>query len=80
MWAAAEWILLVQAARLDHDAGDLVRVAVGGRPPVLEVALLLLGDAAGDPDGAAAVGDAGGEVMDGGGLVEAGKTTLVVLA
>ena len=43
-------------------------------------AVLLLGHAPGDPDGAAAVGHAGGEVVDGARLVEAGQAALVVLA
>ena len=30
--------------RLNHDAGDLVRVGFGGRPAVLKVALALLLD------------------------------------
>ena len=72
--------LLVETTGLDHDSRDLVGVAVGGGSPVLEVALLLLSHAAGDPDGAAPVGHAGREVVDGGSLVETGQTTLVVLA
>jgi len=43
----------------------LVWVAVGRRPPVLEVSGLVLGDLSRDSDGAASVGDAGGEVVDG---------------
>ncbi len=58
----------------------LVGITVGGWPPVLEVSLLVLGHRPGDPDGGAAVGHAGGEVVDGGGLVEAGQAALVVLA
>lgn len=57
--------LLVEAAGLDDDLGDQVGVAVGGRPSVLEVSGLVLGDLSRDSDGAASVGDAGGEVVDG---------------
>ena len=60
--------------------GYLVWVTVGGRPPVLQVAFPLLGHATGDADGAAAVGHPGGEVVDGGGLVQAGQAALVVVA
>lgn len=42
---------------LDDDTGDLVRVGVRGRATVLEVALAVLGDLAGDTDGAATVSD-----------------------
>ena len=40
-------------------------------PPVLEVAVASLGHVAGNTDGAAPVGGAGREVVDGGGLVKA---------
>ena len=58
----------------------LVGIAVGGGPPVLEVSLPLLCAAPGDPDGAAAVGHAGAEVVDGARLVETSQPALVVLA
>ena len=63
-----------------RKGANQVGVAVGRRPPVLEVSALGLGDLSRDSDGAAAVGDAGGEVVDRRRLVTTGQTTLVVLA
>lgn len=65
---------------LSDDGGDLVWVAVGGGAAVLEVTLVLGGDGARDADRGAAVGDAPGELVVGGGLVLAGHAELVVLA
>lgn len=63
-----------------HDLGDTVRVGVGGRATVLEVAVALGGALAGNADGGAAVGDAVAELVDGAGLVATGQTELVALA
>jgi hypothetical protein len=65
---------------LSDDSGELVRVAVGSGATVLEVALVLGGDGAGDAHGGAAVGDAPGELVVGGGLVLARHAQVVVLA
>merc|ERR1719238_1348208 len=59
---------------------DNVRVAVGRRPAVLEVAAALGVGRARDADRAAAVGDAVREGVDVGGLVLAGEAALVALA
>jgi len=72
-------LLRVQQAGDGDGLGHWVRVAVGGGPTVLEVALLLLAHLAGDPDAGAPVGHAGGEVVDGGGLVEPREAPHVVL-
>lgn len=68
------------AESLDDDASDLVRVGVGRRAAVLEVALALLGAGTIDTDGGAAVGNAPGELVVSGGLVLAGHPEHVVLA
>ena len=52
----------------------------GGGAPVLQVAVALLGHLPRDPDAGASVGHAGGELVHGGRLVEAGQPPLVVLA
>lgn len=70
----------VQQAGGSDGRGDGVRVAVGGGPAVLEVALLLLAHLARDADAGAAVGHAGRELVDAGGLQVAQQAALVVLA
>jgi hypothetical protein len=71
---------LLSTYRLHHDAGDLVGVGVRRRPAVLEVAVALVAALTRDADGAAAVGDAVGELIDAAGLVAAGQAQGVVLA
>ncbi len=56
--------LLVQQTGADQSLGHTIRVAVGGRAAVLEVALLLLADAARNADAGATVGHASGEFVD----------------
>lgn len=64
-----------------HDGlGDRVGVAVGRRPPVLEVAEAVLAHLARDADAGASVGHASGELEDVGGLVVAGEPPGVVPA
>lgn len=70
----------VQQAGGGDGRGDGVRVAVGGGPAVLEVALPLLAHLARDADAGAAVGHAGRELVDAGGLQVAQQAALVVLA
>jgi hypothetical protein len=48
---------ILQTASSDEGLADGVRVAVGRRTPVLEVALLRLGDASRNANARAAVGD-----------------------
>ena len=67
-----------QDAGLDDLASDDVGVHVGRGPPVLEVSLFFLFRHPGDPGGAAAVRDAIGELLDGGGLVEAGEAASII--
>mmetsp|Transcript_15425 Transcript_15425/g.46307 ORF Transcript_15425/g.46307 Transcript_15425/m.46307 type:complete len:503 (-) Transcript_15425:790-2298(-) len=69
-----------QHARLHDLAGDDVRVHVGRRAAVLEVAALLLLGHARDAHGAAAVGDAVRELGDRRRLVRTRQAALVVLA
>ena len=64
---------------LNNDTGDLVRVSIAGWSAVLEVALAVLGDLAGDTDGAATVGDTVRELVDRAGLVAAGEALLIAL-
>ena len=63
--------LLLEAAGLDNDASDSVRVAVRAGPPVLEVAVASRCHIPGNPDGSASMCDASREVVNGGGLVKA---------
>ena len=62
-----------------EHAGDTIRIGIGGRAAVLEVAVALGGGLAGNTDGAATVGDTVAELVDGTGLVAAGETELVVV-
>ncbi|TNN36072.1 hypothetical protein EYF80_053764 [Liparis tanakae] len=62
----------------DQGLRHAVRVAVGRRAAVLEVALLVLAHVARDADAGAAVGHAGGELVDVGGFVVAGEAAGVV--
>lgn len=57
-----------------------VRVAVGCRSAVLEVAPPILAHLPGDADAGASVGHAGGEVVDAGGFMETCQAPHVVLA
>src|SRR3954447_24480833 len=68
------------AAGVGDQAGDDVRVHVGVRATVFEVALALDLDLPGQPDRGAAVGDAVGELAPRGGLVRAGQAVLDVRA
>ena len=70
--------LFVEHARPDEDLRDAVRIAVRRRATVLEVAAPILADLPRDTDAGAAVGDAGGEVVDAGRLVESRQTSGVV--
>jgi hypothetical protein len=63
----------------DHG-GDDVRVHVGRRPAILEVALAVLLRLPADADRGAAVGNSPAEGVDVGGLVPAGEPALVALA
>lgn len=65
---------------LHKDTGDLVGVGVGSGPAVLEVTVALGCALTRNTDGRATVGDAPCELVDGTGLVAAGKTELVALA
>ena len=72
--------LLLQYTRAHERLRDHVGVAVGGRPAVLEVALLLLAHGARDADAGAAVRHAGGELVDARRLVVARQAAGVVQA
>lgn len=64
---------------LDDDTGDLVGIGVRRGAAVLEVTLAILGDLAGDTDGATTVGDTVRELFDVTGLVATSETLLVAL-
>lgn len=70
--------LLAQQTGTDQGLGHAVRVAVGRRAAVLEVALLLMADAARDADAGATVGHARRELVDVRGFVMAGEAAGVV--
>ena len=57
-----------------------VRIAVAAWPSVLQVPVTFLCHLPWNPDAAAPVGDAGGEVVDGRCLVRPGQPSLIVLA
>jgi len=67
-------------ASLHDDTGDEVRVGVGSGPTVLEVAITLGTDLAGDTDGCTTIGDTIGELVNGAGLVPTSQPLFVVLA
>lgn len=67
-----------QQARAHQRLRDGVRVAVGGRAPVLEVALLVLPHRARDADAGPAVGHAGRELVDARGFVTTSEASGVV--
>jgi len=64
---------------VDDSLGHSIRVAVGRGTAVLEVATAVLAHLPRNADAGAAVGHAGREVVDAGGLVVAGEAPLVVL-
>jgi hypothetical protein len=66
-------------ARLHHDVGNPVGVRVGGRAAVLEVAVALGADLAGNADRRATVCHAPGELVDGASLVTASQAKVVTL-
>lgn len=70
--------LLAQQTGADQGLRHTVRVTVGRRAAVLEVALLVLANVARNADAGAAVGHACGELVDVGGFVMAGETAGVV--
>lgn len=72
-------LLFVEHAGTDQGVANGVGIAVAARPPVFQVALLLLGDATGNADADVSIGDPGAEVMDIAGLTLAGQPALVVL-
>ena len=62
---------------LNDDTSDLVGISVGSGATILKVTLAVLGDLAGDTDGATTVGNTVRELVDAAGLVATGKTLLV---
>ena len=88
-------MILVDAGGLNEELGDAVGIAVAAGPPVLQVAITLEckdtiivnmshrtdlgGHLPGNPDAGAPVGHARGELVHGGGLVEASQPPPVVL-
>src|SRR5215212_4989827 len=68
------------ADRLDDEAGHDVRVHVGVRAAVFDVALLILGHLPGDADRGATVRHAVRELLEGGRLVVAGQPLLDAVA
>ena len=72
-------LLDVEDGCLYDGSGDTVRVDVGGRATVLEVAEALCGNVTRDADGSTTVGNTGAELGDACGFVLASKAELVVL-
>lgn len=70
--------LLAQQTGADQGLRHSIRVAVGRRAAVLEVALLLLAYAARNADAGATVGHTSGEFVDVGGFMVASETAGVV--
>merc|ERR1712142_1049322 len=68
----------VEAACSNEDARDLVRVHVGRRTTIFEVAFLFSGNMARDADGGTAVSNRVAESVPTRGFVVAGQTALVV--
>jgi hypothetical protein len=64
---------------LNDDTGNLVGISVGRGATVLKVTLAVLGDLAGDTDGATTVGNTVRELVDVTGLVATSETLLVAL-
>jgi len=73
-------LLFVEHAGADQGVTDGVWIAVAARPSILQVALLLLSDAAGDADADIAIGHSRAEVVDIASLALAGQPALVVLS
>lgn len=70
----------VEETRADDGFRHRIGVAIGRRPTVFKVTLLLLADNPGNADTGAAVGNASGKVVDVGGFVESSQTAGVVQA
>jgi len=71
---------LIDKSRLNDDARHAIRVDVGGRTPILQVAITLSGDVTGDTDGSTTVSDARAKGADVTGLVATSETHVVVLS
>jgi len=72
-------LLFIEHAGADQGVADSIGIAVAARPPVFQIALLLLGDATGNADADGSVGHSSAEVMNIAGLAFAGQPALVVL-
>lgn len=71
--------LFIEHAGADQGVADGIGITVAARPSILQVALLILGDAAGDANADVSVGHPGAEVVDAAGLALPGQSALVVL-
>lgn len=72
-------LLFVEHAGADQGVADGIGITVAAGPPVLQVALLILGDAAGNANADVPIGHPGAEVVDAAGLALPGQSALVVL-
>lgn len=75
----ASALLFVEHAGADQGIADGVGIAVAAGPPVLQIALLLLGDTTGNADADVSIGNPSAKVMNVAGLALAGQPALVVL-
>lgn len=64
--------LFVEDARANEGVANGVRIAVAARSSVLEIALLVLGDAARNSYADVPVGDSGAEIVNAAGLAFSG--------
>lgn len=71
-------LLFIEHAGADQGVADGIGITVAAGPPVLQVALLILGDAAGNANADVAIGHSGAEVVDAAGLALPGQSALVV--
>merc|ERR550539_144707 len=72
--------LLLKADGLHNDSSHPVGVAVGGGPPILQVAVPLLRHVTGNTDTATSISHASREVVNGRRLMGPGQTPFIILA
>lgn len=78
--ARSQILLFVKHAGTDQGVTNGIGIAVAAGPPVFQVALLILGDAAGNANADVPIGHPGAEVVDVAGLAFPGQSALVVLS
>lgn len=73
-------LLFVEHTGADQSVADGIGIAIAAGPPVLQVTLLVLGDATGNANADVSIGHPSAKVVNVAGLAFAGQPALVVLS